>query len=139
MKATTTTGRELSLGERKYERYRTWTYLAIAGIACYLAIDVLLAFLYPNYSLIRNAESDYGVGRYSWVMDVNFLLRCAFSLAAVAALARYGGGLKVRFGLVLLTLWAIASGLLAFVPDNPAGPAATASGQNHAAAFSSVS
>ena len=53
--------------------------LAVAGVAGYVAIDILLAFLRPGYSLIYNAESDYGRGPWSWVMDLNFVLRCALS------------------------------------------------------------
>ena len=61
---------------------------ALAGVGVYVAIDVLLAFLRPGYSLIYNAESDYGRGPWYWVMDLNFLLRCALSLAIAAALYR---------------------------------------------------
>ncbi|HEV2259422.1 MAG TPA: DUF998 domain-containing protein, partial [Streptosporangiaceae bacterium] len=53
-----------------------------------MAIDVLLAFLRPGYSLIYNAESDYGRGSWYWVMDLNFLLRCALSLVLATALSR---------------------------------------------------
>ena len=65
--------------------------LTLAGVAVYLAIDVLLAFLRPKYSLLYNAESDYGRGPWYWVMDLNFLLRCALSLAACLALLRAAG------------------------------------------------
>lgn len=65
---------------------------AIAGVVVYVAIDVALVFLRPHFSVLHNAESDYGSnGRYAWLMDVNFLLRCAFSVAAVLALARSPG------------------------------------------------
>ena len=36
--------------------------LALAGVAVYVAMDVLLAFLGPESSLLYNAESDYGRG-----------------------------------------------------------------------------
>jgi hypothetical membrane protein len=94
--------------------------LALAGVAVYVAIDVLLAFLRPGYSLIYNAESDYGRGSWYWVMDLNFLLRCALSLAIAAALyraVRLDG--RTRAGLALLVTWAICSGLLAFFADDP--------------------
>jgi hypothetical membrane protein len=105
---------------------------AIAGIAVYVAIDILLAFLRPGYSLLYNAESDYGRGPWFWVMDINFLLRCALSLAIAAALyrvARPDG--RLRVGLALLVTWAICSGLLAFFADDPAGTPRTASGVVH--------
>jgi hypothetical membrane protein len=105
---------------------------ALAGVAVYVAIDVLLAFLRPGYSLIYNAESDYGRGPWYWVMDLNFLLRCALSLAIAAALyrvARLDG--RTRWGLALLATWAICSGLLAFFADDPEGTPQTGSGVVH--------
>jgi hypothetical membrane protein len=104
----------------------------LVGVAIYVAIDVLLAFLRPGYSLLYNAESDYGRGPWFWVMDLNFLLRCALSLAIAAALyqaARPDG--RTRAGLALLATWAICSGLLAFFADNPEGTPQTASGVVH--------
>jgi hypothetical membrane protein len=106
--------------------------LTLAGVAVYVAIDVLLAFLRPGYSLLYNAESDYGRGPWYWVMDINFLLRCALSLAIAAALyqvARPDG--RTRWGLALLVTWAICSGLLAFFADNPEGTPQTGSGIVH--------
>jgi hypothetical membrane protein len=106
--------------------------LALAGVAAYVAIDVVLAFLRPGYSLLYNAESDYGRGPWYWVMDLNFLLRCALSLAIAAALyrtVRLGG--RTRGGLALLVAWAICSGLLAFFADDPEGTPQTGSGVVH--------
>jgi hypothetical membrane protein len=97
-----------------------------------VAIDVLLAFLRPGYSLLYNAESDYGRGPWYWVMDINFLLRCALSLAIAAALyqvARLDG--RIRAGLALLVTWAICSGLLAFFADDPEGTPQHGSGVVH--------
>jgi hypothetical membrane protein len=106
--------------------------LALAGVAVYVAIDVLLAFLRPGYSLIHNAESDYGRGSWYWVMDINFLLRCALSLAIAGALyrvVRLGG--RTRGGLALLVTWAVCSGLLAFFADDLEGQPLRASGIVH--------
>jgi hypothetical membrane protein len=111
---------------------RPLAQLTLAGIAVYVAIDVLLAFLRPQYSLLYNAESDYGRGAWYWVMDINFLLRCALSLAIAGALyrtVRLDG--RTRAGLVLLVIWAACSGLLAFFADNPEGTPQTGSGVVH--------
>jgi hypothetical membrane protein len=111
---------------------RTLAWLVIGGIIVYVAVDVLLRFLRPEYSLIYNAESDYGRGPWYWVMDLNFLLRCALSLAACLALRRSAGpDSGVRAGVYLLATWAVCSGLLAFFADNPEGTPATASGIVH--------
>jgi hypothetical membrane protein len=111
---------------------RALAWLAVGGIIVYVAIDVLLRFLRPEYSLIYNAESDYGRGPWYWVMDFNFLLRCAVSLAACAALRKSAGpDAGVRGGVYLLATWAVCSGLLAFFADNPEGTPTTASGIVH--------
>jgi hypothetical membrane protein len=111
---------------------RRWAGLAITGALSYVAIDCVLALADPQYSLIRNAESDYGVGPNAWLMDFNFLLRGVFSVAAVIAIAltttRQG---RSRLGLALIGAWACCSALLGFFPDNPVGTPTTQSGQIH--------
>jgi len=120
-------------------------WFAVAGVVAYVCIDVLLAFLRPRYSLLYNAESDYGRGPWYWLMDLNFLLRCALSLALAGALARSdltGSALdqsglaqsapgRARGGIGLLVTWAVCSGLLAFFADDPKGYPATTSGRIH--------
>jgi hypothetical membrane protein len=113
-------------------RAKPLAQVTLAGVAVYVAIDVLLAFLRPKYSLLYNAESDYGRGPWYWVMDINFLLRCALSLAIAGALyrvVRRDG--RTRAGLALLVAWAVCSGLLAFFADNPEGTPVTSSGVVH--------
>jgi hypothetical membrane protein len=109
-------------------------WVALVGVIVYVAIDVLLRFLRPQYSLLYNAESDYGRGPWYWVMDLNFLLRCALSLAVVAALARTTrpDG-RMRGGLGLLVSWAVCSGLLAFFADDIEGTPQRGSGIIHLA------
>ncbi len=100
----------------------SWARAAIAGVVLYVAIDVVLVFLRPHFSVLHNAESDYGSkGRYGWVMNLNFLLRCALSLAAVQALRLAVPARRLRLGLALIAVWAVSSGLLAFFPDDPVG------------------
>jgi hypothetical membrane protein len=109
-------------------------WAALAGVVLYVAIDVVLAFLRPGYSLLYNAESDYGRGPWFWLMDLNFLLRCALSLAAIGALARAAEpGARIRGGLTLLAVWAVCSGLLAFFADDLEGQPVRGSGAVHLA------
>lgn len=98
----------------------------VAAVAIYAAIDTALVFLRPQFSILHNAESDYGsLGSWDWLMDLNFLLRGALSLAAVRAVTLAVGDeeqrARLRLGLRLLMAWAVASALLAFFPDDPAG------------------
>ena len=111
---------------------RRWAGVAIAGALAYVAIDSILALADPQYSLIRNAESDYGVGPNAWLMDVNFLLRGIFSMASVVAisLTTTPSG-RSRLGVGLIGAWACCSALLAFFPDNPVGTPVTTSGRIH--------
>lgn len=113
---------------------RVLGWFVLAGIAAYVVIDVVLKFLRPEYSLIHNAESDYGRGSWFWVMDINFLLRCALSLALVRALSKaVAADTRLRGGLILLTIWAVASGLLAFFADDIEGQRLHGSGFVHVA------
>ncbi|HXW46042.1 MAG TPA: DUF998 domain-containing protein [Streptosporangiaceae bacterium] len=114
---------------------KTLGWCALAGVIAYVAVDVLLRFLRPGYSLLYNAESDYGRGPWFWVMDLNFLLRCALSLAVVGALARVprvdSRDSRATGGRVLLVIWAVCSGLLAFFADDVEGQPLNASGLVH--------
>jgi hypothetical membrane protein len=117
-----------------WHRARPLAWIAIAGVIAYVAIDVLLGFLRPHYSLIYNAESDYGRGPWYWVMDLNFLLRCALSLAAAGAVSRaVRPDSRARTGLTLLVVWAVCSGLLAFFADDIEGQPVHGSGIVHLA------
>lgn len=109
---------------------------ALAGIVVYVVLDVALVFLRPHFSVLHNAESDYGSsGSYAWVMDLNFLLRGAFSLAVARALALAGGlrGQRASVAKWGLTVWALASALLAFFPDDPVGTTTHGLGRVHLA------
>jgi hypothetical membrane protein len=101
----------------------------------YVAVDVALVLLRPEFSVLNNAESDYGSkGHWAWLMDLNFLLRGVLSMAVVVAIAqisRQRG--RLRVGLTLLTVWAVASGLLAFFPDDPVGTVIQTTGRIHVA------
>jgi hypothetical membrane protein len=122
---------------------RYWALASITGALAYVAIDGVLALADPHYSLIRNAESDYGVGPNAWLMDVNFLLRGAFSVTAIITIALTTNPKgRSRLGLALIGVWACCSALLAFFPDNPVGTPVTSAGRIHlllaAIAFASV-
>jgi Protein of unknown function (DUF998) len=121
-------------GARSRERpaARSLALLALGGVIVYVAIDVALKFLRPGYSLLYDAESDYGRGPWYWLMDLNFLLRCALSVAAaiaVAKTARAAG--RLRGGLALILVWAACSGLLAFFADDLEGQPVHGSGSVH--------
>ncbi len=83
--------------------------------------------------MLHNAESDYGsAGHYGWVMNLNFVLRGALSLAVVAAIRLVTPMTRrLRAGLVALAIWAVASGLLAAFPDDPGGVTQHGSGRVH--------
>jgi hypothetical membrane protein len=114
-------------------RAAVWSGATIVGVVAYAAIDLALVVLRPRFSVLHNAESDYGSrGAYSWVMDVNFVLRCGLSLAAVRALALVVRDRRpFRAGLTFLAVWAVASGLLGVFPDDPVGTKTQGAGKVH--------
>ena len=106
--------------------------LSFSGILLYIIIDLILFFLRPDLPVFTHAESDYGNGSWSWLMDGNFLLRCALSLAALLAFwSALPRTLLSRIGLVLFGVWAIGSGILAFFPDDYEGTPPTVHGAIH--------
>lgn len=115
---------------------RALARFATVGILVYVALDIALVFLRPHFSVLHNAESDYGSsGSYAWVMDLNFLLRAAVSLAVVRALAA-AAALRGRAATICywgLGIWALASGALAFFPDDPVGTKTHGLGSVHLA------
>ncbi|TFD11673.1 DUF998 domain-containing protein [Cryobacterium sp. TMT1-2-2] len=99
--------------------------VAMVGVVLYVLIDVVLQFLPPHYSPISDAESNLAVGPYGWIMNVNFLGRALFCIAAVAAIAlayrallppRRDGVLGVGLGLFLVG--GASSAVLAFFPTD---------------------
>jgi hypothetical membrane protein len=97
-----------------------------------LVLSVLLAFLRPQFSLLHNAESDYGSrGHDAWVMDIAFLVRGALSLAVVYALTLTEHVRRRSAGIALLVVWGICSALLALFPDDPAGTTVHTAGRIH--------
>ncbi len=114
------------------DRERAWAALIAVGVVAYIAVDALLLRLEPGYSLIHNAESDYAVGPYGWLMGINFLLRGGVGVIAGTQLWwRLRGSTGGWVGAALLTMWGVASGLLALFPDDPPGHPATAAGEIH--------
>lgn len=113
-------------------RVQRLALLSFIGVLLYVLIDVVLFFLRPDLPLFTHAESDYGNGPWSWLMDINFLLRCVLSLAALLAFwSELPRELLNRIGLVLLGVWAVGSGLLAFFPDDYEGVPPTVHGAIH--------
>ncbi|MGH7912128.1 MAG: DUF998 domain-containing protein [Candidatus Dormibacteraceae bacterium] len=116
-------------------RARLLAWLALLGVGLYVAIDIALRFLHPAVNLLRDAESDYGNGPYSWLMDVNFEIRFLLSVAAAAAIwsafRPRGGG---RAGVILLLIWAVGSAVLGFFRDDLPGAPLTRHGELHLAA-----
>ena len=109
-----------------------YVYITIACIIIYILLDLLLAHLRPDYSLIHNAESDYTRGKYSYLMDINFIVRCVFSLSFVKILwIEFSKNQKIKSATYWIIAWAISSGLLAFFPDNPYGYPKLWTGQIH--------
>jgi len=115
-----------------WKSVKVWANITVIGIVIYIVIDVILAFLRTDYSLLRNAESDYGRGPYFWLMDINFLLRCLFSLTLSKTLVMaFPKNRSIKNSSYWLIGWAIGSGLLAFFSDNPHGYQRLRSGSTH--------
>jgi hypothetical membrane protein len=103
-------------------------WAVILGIVLYVILDVVAQLLPPHYSPISQAESDLAVGKYGFIMAINFLNRGVLSLLFIYAFLRtldYYGVARTQFrtGTYLLGTWAVGAILLAIFPtDVPATP-----------------
>jgi hypothetical protein len=103
-------------------------WIVILGIVLYAILDVIAQALPPHYSPISQAESDLAVGKFGFIMTVNFLNRGVLSLLFIFAFLRTldvkgVARLPFRTGAYLLGVWAVGAILLAIFPtDVPATP-----------------
>ena len=100
----------------------------ILGLFLYVALDVIAQLLPPHYSPISQAESDLAVGKFGFIMTINFLNRGVLSLLFIFAFLQtldLAGVARSRFrtGTCLLGAWTIGAILLAIFPtDVPPTP-----------------
>jgi hypothetical membrane protein len=103
---------------------------AMVGVLVYVLVDVVLQFLPPHYSPISDAESNLAVGPYGWIMNLNFLGRAVFCVAAVVAIDLTARNLEAStlspqrrdrllgMGLWLFLVGGASSAVLAFFPTD---------------------
>ena len=120
-----------AVGTRHSTRWRRRTAaVAMVGVLVYVLVNVVLQLLPPHYSPISDAESNLAVGPYGWVMNLNFLGRAVFCVAAVVAIALTAQDLSARMqsprrrerllvsGLGLFLVGGASSAILAFFPTD---------------------
>ena len=104
-------------------------WIVILGLILYAVLDVIAQLLPPHYSPISQAESDLAVGKFGFIMTINFINRGLLSLLFIFAFLRTMNNAGVvrsqfRVGTYLLGAWAVGALLLAIFPtDVPANPA----------------
>jgi hypothetical protein len=113
---------------------------AAGGVVVYVLVDVGLQLLPPHYSALHEAESNLAVGRFGWIMNLNFLGRAVTTCCMVAAIRRMGPPSRLRrTGMGLFGVAAASSAALAFLPtDIAAAAGASAAGGSLAAARTGV-
>ena len=100
-------------------RRRRFATAAMAGIALYVLVDVVLQFLPPHYSVIHDAESNLAVGPFGWIMNLNFLGRTITTVCALAAINLIGPSSRLRrTGTWLMLAGGLSSAVLAFFPTD---------------------
>jgi hypothetical membrane protein len=103
-------------------------WVVVLGIVLYVVLAVVVQLLPPHYSPISQAESDLAVGKYGFIMTLNFLDRGVLSLLFIYAFLRTLDHARVarsefQAGIFLLGAWAAGAILLAVFPtDVPATP-----------------
>ena len=85
-------------------------------IVTYVAVDVILQFLPPHYSVVSDAESDLAVAPFGWMMQINFASRAVMSGCVVVAISLSRGRTGLRtVGSALITIAGLCSLALVFL------------------------
>lgn len=101
-------------------------WAVIFGLVLYVVLDAVAQVLPPHYSPISQAESALAVGKFGFIMTLNFLNRAVLSLLFIYAFLRTLDLVGVtrsqfRTGTYLFSVWAVGAVLLAAFPtDVPA-------------------
>jgi hypothetical membrane protein len=96
--------------DKRTRRARAVLAAAIAGIAVFVALNIVVQLLPPRYSLVSQAVSDLAAGPYGWLMDIAFALGGASILAFVAgAFMATSPRTRPRAGFLLLGVWGAAT------------------------------
>jgi hypothetical membrane protein len=103
--------------EQSKRRARTVLAAAMAGIAGFLGLNIVVQLLPPHYSMVSQAVSDLAVGPYGWVMDIALGGASILSFVSGAFMAT-SPKTRPLAGFLLLGVWGAASEAIAFVhPD----------------------
>ena len=96
---------------------------AMVLVLLYVAVDVVLQFLPPHYSVISDAESDLAVGPFGWAMNLNFLARAAMSGCVIVVVSlSYPASRLRKIGAALLAVAGLCSAALVFAPTDVNAP-----------------
>lgn len=87
----------------------------LTSVALYIVLDVVAQLLPPHYSVLHQPESDLGVGPYSLVMNINFVVRGIGGAALAVLLSATTATTSQRVGVRLLVVWAASSAVLSGV------------------------
>ena len=103
--------------------YARLFWAVVLGLVLYVALDVLAQLLPPHYSPISQAESDLAVGKFGFIMTINFLNRGVLSLLFIFAFLQTLDSVRIarsryRTGTYLLGAWAVGAILLAIFPTD---------------------
>jgi hypothetical protein len=116
----------MNQGEKSSSAKFFWA--VIFGLVLYVVLDEVAQVLPPHYSPISQDESALAVGKFGFIMTLNFLNRAVLSLLFIYAFHQtldLVGAARSQFrtGTYLLSMWAVGAVLLAAFPtDVPATP-----------------
>ncbi|MEO6892600.1 MAG: DUF998 domain-containing protein [Ktedonobacteraceae bacterium] len=112
----------MKLASQQTNRLKWLAWSTMGGIILYVMLVVVLHFLRPDYNPIFNAESDFGVGAFSFLMAIAFVLRGLLSFALFAGLLLINPPLAhARSGMIGLATWSVGSIILSIFPTDLEG------------------
>jgi hypothetical protein len=107
-------------------------FISFVSIIIFATLIIVLHFVRPDLDPLQRPTSEYSVGKYGYLMTVAFFCMSTASFALVIALNKTNAGrARFGFGLVLLTMWAVAVLIGMIFPIDPEGAQPTTAGKIH--------
>lgn len=101
---------------------RMFARLSLLGSGCVCLTVVLLHFIQPDLNPLSRLVSQYALGKQGWLLTVGLMGFAVSAFALACALAGTSNTIRLRVGIVLLSIWGLCAILAGLFPTDPIPP-----------------
>ncbi len=101
---------------------RGFALLSLLGSGCVCLTVLLLHFIQPDLNPLSRLVSQYALGKQGWLLTVGLMGFAVSAFTLACALAGTSNTIRLRIGVVLLSIWSLCAILAALFPTDPIPP-----------------